>query len=398
MLRRAVQLNPKFPPVHNNLANVLNELEEFDEAIRHWETAIALVPNYHDALNNLGRALQLRGEHARSLEVLERAVAVKPDDPDSRFLRGLSLLTAGDLQRGFADYHFRFSCTDLQLHGRTFAQPAWNGEDVAGRTFLIHTEQGLGDTIQFIRYAPLLAERGARVIVECPPDLADLLRTVPGVAEVVPRPHALPPFDVHAAVLDLPRLFGTTLATVPANVPYVAADPARADRWFAELSSISTPPGPRVGLVWSGNPKHANDRNRSIPLREFEPLASLAHLNFFNLQKGPAAGQISDSTLKLKLVDHTAKLHDFADTAALMSYLDLIVTVDTSVAHLAGALGRPVWVLLPKVADWRWLLDRRDSPWYPTLRLFRQDTAADWASVVRQVKEELATNLANGHE
>jgi hypothetical protein len=261
---------------------------------------------------------------------------------------------------------------------------------------LIHTEQGLGDTIQFIRYAPLLAARGARVIVECPPDLADLLRTVAGVADVVPRPNPLPPFDVHAAVLDLPRLFGTTLATVPANVPYVTADPARGQKWFAKVtSSISVPPGPRVGLVWSGNPKHANDRNRSIPLRAFEPLAALTHVTFFNLQKGPAAGQMSDSTLTLKLIDHTAKLHDFADTAALIAHLDLVITVDTSVAHLAGALAKPVWVLLPKVPDWRWMLDRADSPWYPTMRLFRQDAIGDWAGVVRQVKEELPTNLTN---
>ena len=396
VLRRAVQLNERFPAAHNNLANVLNELEEFDEAIRHWEAAIALVPNYHDALNNLGRALQLRGDNARSLAVLERAVAARPDDPDSKFLRGLGLLTAGDLQRGFTDYQFRFACKDLKLHGRTFAQPAWHGEDVSGKTFLIHTEQGLGDTVQFIRYAPMLAERGARVIVECPPDLADVLRTVPGVAEVIARPKPLPSFDVHAAVLDLPRLFGTTLETVPANIPYVAADPVRVERWRDELATIPAPPGPRVGLVWSGNPKHANDRHRSIPLREFEPLASLAHINFFNLQKGPAAGQMSDSTLKLKLIDHTAKLHDFADTAAVIAHLDLIVSVDTSVAHLAGALGKPAWVLLPKVADWRWLLERSDSPWYPTMRLFRQDAAGDWASVIGRVRADLAnfTSLA----
>ncbi|MEA2709005.1 MAG: hypothetical protein QOF78_1606, partial [Phycisphaerales bacterium] len=387
VLRRAVQLNPKFPAAQNNLANVLSELEEMDEAIVHWQAAVELSPNYFDALTNLGRALQLRGEQARSLELLERAVAIKPDDPDARFLRGLGLLTAGDLPRGFADYHFRLACKDFDVHGRTFPQPAWNGEDVAGKTFLIHTEQGLGDTIQFIRYAPLLAARGARVIVECPPNLADLLRTVDGVAEVIARPHAPPPFDVHAAVLDLPRLFGTTLETIPADVPYVSVDPDRAQKWSTELASEA--PHNRIGLVWSGNPKHANDRNRSIPLREFEPLAAMSHLTFFNLQKGPAAGQMSDSTLKLKLIDHTTRLQTFADTAALIAQLDLVITVDTSVAHLAGALGKPVWVLLPKVADWRWMLERTDSPWYPTMRLFRQQTAGDWATVLRELQAEL---------
>ena len=400
VLRKAVQLNPKFPPAHNNLANVLSELEESDEAIKHWEAAIALAPDYHDALNNFGRALQLRGEHERSLQLLDRAVAAKSDDPDSRFLRGLGLLAAGEFERGFADYHYRVACKDFQLHGRAFsAQRAWNGEDLAGKTFLIHTEQGLGDTIQFIRYAPLLAERGAaRVIVECPPYLVDLLRTASGVSEVIARGQPLPPFDLHAGVLDLPRLLQTTVQTVPANVPYIRADPVRADRWFGELTSFSTPPGPRVGLVWSGNPKHANDRNRSMPLREFEPLAALPNINFFSLQKGPAAGQVSDSTLQLKLIDHTARLHDFADTAALVTHLDLVIAVDTAVAHLAGAMGKPVWVLLAKVADWRWMLDRADSPWYPTMRLFRQMTAGDWASIVQQVKAELPTNLTNQHE
>jgi hypothetical protein len=224
-------------------------------------------------------------------------------------------------------------------------------------------------------------------MVECPPDLADLLRTVPGVDRVTARPNALPPFDVHAGVLDLPRLFGTTLETIPANVPYLSVDEKRIAAWRDVLAS--DPPGKRVGLVWSGNPKHTNDRNRSIALREFESFADLTHLNFFNLQKGPAAGQMSDSTLRLKLTDHTARLHDFADTAALIAQLDLVITVDTSVAHLAGALAKPTWVLLPKVPDWRWMLERPDSPWYPTMRLLRQQAAGDWSSVVGSVTAAL---------
>jgi tetratricopeptide (TPR) repeat protein len=387
VLRKAVQLNPKFAPAHNNLANVLNELEETDAAMAEWRAAIELAPNYFDALTNLGRALQIRGEPAAALEFLDRAVALKPDDPDARFLRGLSLLVRGDLAAGFADYAYRLKCTGFDVHGRRFAQGEWDGGDVAFKTFLIHTEQGLGDTIQFIRYAPLLAERGARVIVECPPDLTDLLRTVRGVDDVIPRPNPLPAFDVHAGVLDLPRLFGTTLDTIPANVPYVSANESRIAAWRDVLAS--DPPGKRVGLVWSGNPKHTNDRNRSIPLREFEPLADLPNLNFFSLQKGPAAGQMSDSTLRLRLIDHTARLHDFADTAAMISLLDVVITVDTSVAHLAGAMGKPTWVLLPKVPDWRWMLDRADSPWYPTVRLMRQRQAGEWAGVIDAVASAL---------
>ena len=388
ILRKAVALSPRFPPAHNNLANVLSELEETDEAIAHWESAIELEPNYFDALTNLGKTLQMRGERQRAMELLDRAVAIKPEDPDARFLRGLALLLQGNLLGGFADYTYRLHCKEFDLHNRTFPQPEWNGrDDIAGKTFLIHTEQGLGDSIQFVRYAPLLAERGATVIVECPPDLADLLRTVPGVSQVIPRPSAPPAFDVHAAVLELPRLFQTTLETVPANVPYVSADQGRIARWLDVLQA--DPQTNRIGLVWSGNPKHANDHNRSIPLREFEPLVDLAGLNFFSLQKGPAAGQQADSTLRLKLIDHTARLHDFADTAALIDRLELVITVDTAVAHLSGALGKPTWLLLPRVPDWRWMLDRADSPWYPTMRLFRQTEADDWSTVIAQVVEAL---------
>lgn len=387
VLRKAIHLNPKFAPAHNNLANVLDELEETDEAIKHWTIAVELQPNYFDALVNLSKAAEQRGEFQKSLDLIERAVALRPNDPDARFLRGIGLLRRGDLLQGFADYQFRFQCPELKLAHRTFPQPPWTGnEDVAGRTILIHAEQGLGDAIQCIRYAPLLAERGVTVIVECPHELLALIQSVKGVQQFIPHGSPLPPFDLHATVLSLPMAFRTTLDTIPANVPYLAPSADRVEAWrqiLAEDPSTNR----RVGLVWSGNPKHANDANRSIPLREFEPLADMAELTFFSLQKGPAAGQMGDSTLKLKLIDHTARLKDFNETAALIAQLDLVITVDTSVAHVAGAMGKPVWVLLPYVPDWRWLLDRNDSPWYPTMRLIRQPKIGDWPSVVRRVVE-----------
>ena len=387
VLRRAVQLKPQFPPGHNNLANVLDELEETDDAIAHWRQAIGLAPNYFDALINLGKALSRQGKHEESLALIERAVAIKPNDPDARFLRGLGRLVKGDLLGGFADYQFRLQSADLNLHNRTFPQPLWTGENIHRKTILLHTEQGLGDTFQFIRYAPLLAADGAKVLVECPPDMTGVLKSVAGLSEVIARHSPLPPFDVHASVLSLPMLFGTTLETIPAQTPYLFADPDLVAKWTDLLTS--DPKGRRVGLVWSGNPKHVNDQNRSIPLRMFDPLATLTDHTFFSLQKGPAASQLADSTLKLRPVDHAARLIDFSQTAALISQLDLVITVDTSVAHLAGALGKPTWVLLPKVPDWRWMLDRTDSPWYPTMTLFRQPTIGDWASVIGEVHREL---------
>jgi tetratricopeptide (TPR) repeat protein len=389
VLCRAVELNPKFAPAHNNLANVLDELQDFDSAIRHWRTAIELQPAYLDALVNVGRRLQLLGRNDEAIDVLTRAVTLKPDHGSARFLRGLCLLTRGDLASGFADYGFRTQTPELNIHGRSFPQPAWDGRsDLTGNTILIHAEQGIGDTIQFVRYAPLLADRGARVIVECPPDIATVLQTVRGVARVIPRTESLPSFDLHAPLLDLPRLFGTTLETIPSTLPYLAADRERTINWMTELSSVAGV-GKRVGLVWSGNPKHNNDKNRSLPLRAFEPLAALSHITFISLQKGPGAAQLTDPTLNLKPIDPTPRLHDFADTAALIKQLDLVITVDTSVAHLAGALGQPVWVLLPHNPDWRWMLDRTDSPWYPTMRLFRQSVPGQWEPVIRAIAEEL---------
>ena len=387
MLRRAVIMSPKFAPARNNLANVLDALDLTDAAILEWREALKLAPKYFDALINLSKALHSRGEHAEAMALLERAVEIKPNDPDARFLRGLERLLNGDLAGGFSDYQFRLQSPDLKLANRTFPQPAWTGEDVSGKTILLHTEQGLGDAIQFIRYAPLLAERGAKVVVECSPDTVSIMRRVKGVSEVIARGGTLPAFDVHASVLSLPMLFGTTLDTIPANVPYIAADEQLALSWADIIAS--DPPGRRVGLVWSGNPKHINDHNRSILLRMFEALAATPDATFFSLQKGPAEAQLGDSTLKLRLVDHAARLTDFGQTAALLHHLDLVITVDTAVAHLAGAMGKPVWVLLPFVPDWRWMRGRSDSPWYPTMRLFRQPALHDWETVIREIAAAL---------
>jgi tetratricopeptide (TPR) repeat protein len=387
VLRRAVELNPNFAAAHNNLANVLDELEDSDGAIEHWQRAIELAPHYFDALVNLGKTLQRRGEHQRAMELFDRSIALRPTDPDARFLRGLALLTHGRLAEGFADYAYRMQVKDLKIDPRNFSQPAWDGSTQLDKVVLLRAEQGFGDTIQFIRYAPLVRERCGQVVLECQAELAELMRSVNGIDLVAVRNQGLPYFDLQSPLLDLPGVFGTTLETIPASVPYLSADPLRKEMWSGILAA--DPPGKRVGMVWSGNPQHGNDKNRSIPLKAFEPLADLAGATFFSLQKGPAAGQLADSTLSLELVDHSARLTDFSETAALIANLDLIITVDTSMAHLAGALGKPIWVLLPFAPDWRWMVDRNDSPWYPTARLWRQPCIGDWGSVLAAVAAAL---------
>jgi hypothetical protein len=252
---------------------------------------------------------------------------------------------------------------------------------------LVYSEQGIGDTIQFVRYAPLLARRGARVILQCQPELKPLFQSLEGVDCVLSTSEALPPFDVQAPLLSLPLALGTTLESIPAQVPYLKADPALAEAWRAKLA----PAGRclKVGLAWAGNPKHRNDRNRSMPLSVLAPLAGVGGVRFYSLQKGDAAGQAKGPPPGMDLVDLTQELNDFADTAAFVANLDLVISVDTAAVHLAGAMAKPVWTLLPFFSDWRWLLDREDSPWYPTMRLFRQRTRGEWGGVVERVVKEL---------
>jgi hypothetical protein len=267
-------------------------------------------------------------------------------------------------------------------------QHEWDGGQLAGRTILLHAEQGFGDTLQFIRYLPLVQERGRQIVLECQPELRRLLQSNMPDMSIVSRGHALPPFDVQCPLMSLPRIFATDLTNIPPSVPHLEANADDIAVWRNRLAEHTAPA--KVGLVWAGNPDHANDRNRSVELASLAPLAEVPGVRFFSLQKGEAVSETNKLTTNMDLTDTAAELMDFADTAALIANLDLIITVDTAVAHLAGAMGRPVWTLLPFVPDWRWLLNREDSPWYPTMRLFRQPTIGDWEAVFRRVAEELA--------
>lgn len=355
-----------------------------------YRRALALQPQHVGALTNLGRAFQKQAQPQEAIVCFERALALKPDLPEAHWGLATQRLLLGDFARGWEEYEHRWALPENQGLRREFAAPRWDGDDIAGRTILLHVEQGIGDTLQFVRYAPLLARRGARVIVLCQPPLKRLLMEMDDIS-VVADGEPLPGFDLHLPLMSLPRLFGTTLATIPADVPYLRTDPVDVRAWNGRLGGKDQF---KIGLVWAGNRRHLNDRNRSCTLEALAPLAAVPGIRLYNLQKGEAATEIRNAPTNMDFVDLNGELVDFADTAAVITCLDLVITVDTAVAHLAGALARPAWLLLPFAPDWRWMLAREDSPWYPSLRLFRQNQAGDWGGVLTAVINALRQRMS----
>jgi Flp pilus assembly protein TadD len=385
-LQRAVELDPAMVAAHYNLGSVFLAQFEFPRAIAVFQKAISLNPNWPELHNNLGLALRNEARHEEALTEFKRALALRPDYPSAHWNLSWTLLMLGDLKNGFAEYEWRMKCPAVTTP-RPFTQPQWKGEELAGRTILLHAEQGFGDMLQVVRYAPLVAKRGGRVIVECRPELATLFQRVEGIEKIVILGEALPPFDLHCPMMSLPLAFGTTLETIPANVPYLTPAPDRIAAW---RNRIGNPDGRlRVGLVWAGRPTQQYDRWRSGRFEHFAPLAKVKPVQFFSLQKGPAAGQAANAPPEMGLIDWTADLHDFAETAALIANLDLVIGIESAVTHLAGAMGKPVWAILAHVADWRYLLNRSDSPWYPTMRLFRQPGPGEWERVMAEIAEAL---------
>ncbi|MGD0461133.1 MAG: tetratricopeptide repeat-containing glycosyltransferase family protein [Tepidisphaeraceae bacterium] len=386
-LERALQLDPQLAPAYYNLGGALSDKGEFHRAAAVFRTGISLNPHWPELHNVLGFALRDCGDYDESLAAFRRSVALRPDFADGHRNLGMTLLLLGDFRNGWAEYEWRLKMPQL-VQTRNTAQPKWDGQTLEGKTILLYPEQGFGDAFQFIRYAPLVAKRGGKVIVECVPELAGVLRGVEGVERVITRGDSWPSYDVQSSIMSLPLAFGTTLETIPAEVPYLAAAPDRVAAWRERLGN---PDGRRrVGLVWAGRPEHPNDRRRSMRLDQFAPLAEVKSARFYSLQKGPAASQAAAPPPGMDFVDWTADLHDFADTAALIANLDLVICVDTSVAHLAGAMAKPVWVLLHSAPDWRWMLNRTDSPWYPTMRLFRQAEPGNWTGVIANVSRALS--------
>jgi tetratricopeptide (TPR) repeat protein len=381
--QRAIAVNPNFADAHYDLGIVLKDKGQLDEAVAAFGRAIAVKPGYAEAHNNLANAMRDKGQLDEATGVYRRAIELDPNLPEAHYNLSLALLLVGDLERGWPEYEWRWKSRSFSAYSRRFSQPVWDGGDLKGRTILLYAEQGFGDMIQFIRYAPFVAGRGGRVIVEASPPLIRLLRQVPGVEQWITSGEPLPAFDVQCSPMSLPRMFGTTLETVPAQKEYLRAEEQLVEDWRERLAGQAD--GLKVGIAWAGSPTFKGDRTRSLSLDRLAPLGAVSGVTFFTLQKGAAAAQADRPPTGMRLVNLSGELHDFADTAAVMSQMDLVITTDTSVAHLAGALGRPVWVMLQFMPDWRWLLDREDSPWYPTMRLVRQKRLGDWEGVIERV-------------
>jgi len=385
--RRALELKPDFPEAHINLGAALARQGRFDEAIAAYRRALQLRADHPEAHFNLGTALRERGQFDEAMAAFRQAIALQPDLPEAHYNFGVALLAQGDFLQGWEEYEWRWKIKDTAFPPRAFTRPQWDGGPLEGRTLLLQAEQGIGDTIQFIRYLPLAAQRGGKIVLECHPELQRLFQTMAPDLSIVARRQALPRFDLHCPLMSLPRIFSTDLGNIPGTAPYLRADAAAAAIWRERLG------GPRstlkVGLVWAGNPEHTNDRHRSLRLASLAPLADVPDVQFYSLQKGAAAAEAGAPPAALELIDVAEDLKDFADSAALIANLDLVIAVDTAIAHLAGAMGKPVWTLLPSFPDWRWLLDRPDSPWYPTMRLFRQPRLMGWAPAIADLRAQL---------
>lgn len=380
----AVRLRPDHANAQANLGAALGRLDRHEEAAAACRAAIRLQPGHAGAHANLGLALRGLGHFKAAMASLREAIRLQPGHVNARVGLAMTLLTLGRFTEGFAEYEHRLTPRPTNIPG----PPAWRGEPLEGRTILLHAEQGIGDTIQFVRYVPEVARRGAgRVLLAAPPLFARLLTGLPHLDALVcagdrkeTRAH------VHCPLLSLPHALGTTLETIPAPVPYLRAEPLAMTRWCKRLACLRVL---RVGLVWAGNPCHQNDRNRSIPLECLAPLLRVQGVSWVSLQLSANTAALPGQSPQKTVLDLGPELTDLAETAAAIMRIDLVVTVDTAVAHLAGALGRPVWVLLPALPDWRWLLGREDSPWYPTMRLFRQVRVGDWDGVVTRVAAAL---------
>jgi tetratricopeptide (TPR) repeat protein len=414
--QQALAANPHSAEAYNNLGLALEGKDHLHEAVDCYEKALQNKPGWVAALNNLGNVHWQEGRFDEALSCFDQALRSCPNSPQAHLNRARLRILLGDWTEGWSEYQWRWQTADWP--GRLLRQPRWDGSPLAGRTLLLLAEQGLGDTLQLIRYVPLVKQHGGKVVVECQPALVRFLTTIPGIDQLVAQGLALPAFDVHASFFSLPGLLQTTLANVPAAVPYLHADTKLVNHWQCELQKCdvrraksdvkSTPsniehrasniePVFKIGLAWQGNPTYGYDRRRSIPLAHFSRLAQVERVQLVCLQKGPGKKQLRAMEDRFGVLDLGDNLDEassaFMDTAAIMKNLDLVITSDTAVAHLAGSLGVPVWVGLPFVPDWRWMLERADSPWYPSMRLFRQTKPGEWADVFDRMARDLERSV-----
>ncbi|NQV85132.1 MAG: glycosyltransferase family protein [Rhodospirillales bacterium] len=387
---KALSAKPDYADAYLNMGNALRELGRPDAAAVSFQKAIVLQPDFALAHNNLGNVLMDLDLFKAAAASYAKAIDINPDNPSTHKNLGIISLLLGDFETGWPEYSWRRLEDDMFFKVRGYKAPFWDGGDLGGKTIFVYPEQGLGDTIQFVRYLSMLHQRGARVAFDVPLPMVPLMWDLEGVDISLKSGDLLPPFDCHIPLLELPGLFGTTLDTIPAGVAYLHAGQNLVDAWGERLGPKT---GFRIGLVWAGNAAHLNDHNRSIAPEMFLPLVETPGVEAFSLlvgRDGEAAQVFGDA-----VTDLAPHLRDFSETAAAISHMDLVISVDTAVAHLAGALGADVWTMLPFNPDWRWMLDRNDSPWYPSMRLFRQEKRNHWDGVLERVATELAQRMRN---
>ena len=389
-LRRALIVKPDYAPAIVGLGYFFERKGDLASALDSYRNALKLNPQAVAAHTHLGTVYLLHDDLEKASECFEQVLKLEPDSAEARAFLGLIHLKQGQFRPGLSEYESRWGTSYGRRFRRKFSQPLWKGEPLEGSRILLHAEQGMGDTLQFVRYVPLVAARGAKVVLEVQPRLHRLLTQAPGATEIICRGEALPEFDLQCPLLSLPLATGTELNTIPAQIPYLYPDPAQAEKWRQRLSGDSL----RIGLAWAGNPLHPHEFWRSIPLEQLAPITKLEGATFYSLQMGAPADQLKRWKSQARVIDLQDEQKDFADTAAIVANLDLVISIDTAVAHLAGAMGKPVWIVLCKAADWRWMLEREDSPWYPTARLFRQSTMGNWQAVVIAIEHELRKLIA----
>ena len=373
--QKALKINPQYVEVYNNLGNVLKEMDQLDESIHAYQKAIQIQPDYVEAHINLGVVLREQVRLKESIQAHQQAIQIQPDYDEAHINLAITFLLQGQLTAGWKEFEWRRS------RKRDFKRPLWDGTPLNGKSILIYAEQGFGDTIQFVRYIDLLPDANTIIIVVCQPELKTLFKSINRIDTLVTKGEDIPDSDVHVPLLSLPYMFNTTLDTIPARIPYLYLNP-EADSVFHLGDSHDL----KIGIVWAGRLTHANDNNRSIDLKWFKCLLDIRNCEFFSLQVGERREDIKQHGYHRTIKDLGKQFTDFHHTALAILQLDLVISVDTAVAHLAGALGKEVWTLLPFVPDWRWMLDRSDSPWYPSMTLFRQKETGDWSPVFEQLR------------
>ncbi len=385
MGRKAVEVQPDYSVAHNNLAAALEKKDFLKEAENEYRRACELQPDFAEAWNNLGSVIRRQGDLRTAMHFWRKSVEARYEYGEAHWNLALAALQLGEFEEGWQNYEWRFKCDHSRNYWREYPVPRWTGFDLTGKKILLYPEQGFGDVIQFGRFIPEVVARGGTVILQCHKELVPLMKACEGVSQVISEHDTPPPFDTYLPLLSLPSVLKTTLQTLPVKIPYIRVDPAKREHWKKRIQS--EPGRLKVGLVYFGRP--TPDPKRSCQFAEFAPLADVEDITYFSLQKGHAVDQLKDAPPHMKLVNLDPELHDFADTAAALEALDLLISIDTAAAHLAGAIGVKTWVMIPYACDFRWFINRDDCPWYPGMRLFRQKKMDDWGEVILRIRDEL---------